>query len=225
MKNKRFKFLCTVLSVILALFVFVGCDDKDKTVPYDESSSASSENENGDAGLKQFDADKMLSGKHHVSMELKDLGTVVLELDADEAPITVTNFCELAKSGFYNGLTFHRVLPGTLIQGGDPDGTGTGGPGYNIKGEFKDNEVDNNLSHTAGAISMARSMDFDSAGSQFFICAADCSYYDGQYAAFGHVTEGLQLIEQLCNTVPVQDNNGTVADADKPIISKVTVID
>ena len=217
--KKNFKMLCVVLSVMLIAAVFAGCkDQKQDNVPVENNTKT-------DSNLKQFSEKEMLKGKHHVIMDIKDYGEVKLELDADQAPISVTNFCNLAKSGFYDGLTFHRILTGSLIQGGDPEGTGMGGPGYNIKGEFSQNGVDNKLSHIAGAISMARSQDPDTAGSQFFICAANCSYYDGQYAVFGYVTEGLEIIENICNNVPVQDGNGTVADADKPIISKVTVVD
>lgn len=223
MKSKKIRILCMILSATLVLFAFAGCGDKKE--PSDKEKTSSAEATDSSNGLKQFDAGQILSGKHHVSMELKDYGTVVFELDADEAPITVTNFCELAKSGYYDGLTFHRILPENLMQGGDPEGTGMGGPGYSIKGEFKDNGVDNKVSHTEGAISMARGADYDSAGSQFFVCAADCSYYDGQYAAFGHVTEGLDIIKQICNTVRVQDENGMVGDSDRPVISKMVFVD
>ena len=127
-----------------------------------------------------------------------DSGKVIrLELYPETAPITVENFLDLVKKGFYNGLTFHRIISGFMIQGGDPDGNGMGGPGYSIKGEFKSNGVDNPLKHEKGVISMARSMDPNSAGSQFFIMHEAAPHLDGQYAAFGKVIEGLNLIMDL----------------------------
>lgn len=123
--------------------------------------------------------------------------TITLELYPEVAPITVENFVSLVKEGFYNGLIFHRVIAGFMIQGGDPMGIGIGGSGKNIKGEFKANGVDNNLSHERGVISMARSQMFDSASSQFFICHADASFLDGQYAAFGRVIDGIETVDEI----------------------------
>ena len=140
----------------------------------------------------------LLSGKHTAEIVVKDYGTIKLELDADTAPITVTNFVNLANDGFYNGLTFHRIIDGFMIQGGDPLGNGTGGSDTNIKGEFEQNGVENDISHVRGVISMARSQDNNSASSQFFIVQADSTYLDGQYAAFGHVTEGMEVIDAIC---------------------------
>lgn len=123
--------------------------------------------------------------------------TIDIELDHSAAPITCENFEKLVKDGFYNGLTFHRIIPGFMIQGGDPQGTGMGGPGWHIKGEFLQNGVANPIKHTRGVISMARSMDPNSAGSQFFIMHADGDFLDGQYAAFGAVTEGLDVVDAI----------------------------
>ncbi len=175
--------------------------------------------------VKEFSADELLSGKHHAVISIKGKGDIELELDADEAPISVTNFIDLAKSGFYNGLTFHRVLTGSLIQGGALTPQGYGGPGYSIKGEFSANGVENHLSHTRGAISMARSSNFDGGSAQFFIMSSDSTPYDGQYAAFGYVTSGMDIVDDICNNTPVQDFNGTVAAADQPVIESVRVID
>ena len=130
-------------------------------------------------------------------IEVKEFGKIVVELDEKNAPKTVENFVSLAKKGFYNGLTFHRVIRGFMIQGGDPKGNGTGGPGYSIVGEFKANGFDNNIHHLRGVISMARSMDYNSAGSQFFIMHKDGLYLDGQYAAFGQVIEGIEVVDQI----------------------------
>ena len=172
----------------------------------------------GTSGEKKQTETKQLSGKHHAEIEVKDYGTIKVELDADTAPITVTNFVNLAKEGFYDGLTFHRIISEFMIQGGDPDGNGTGGSGKNIKGEFSSNGVENNISHKRGVISMARSQDPDSASSQFFIMHKDGTYLDGQYAAFGNVTEGIEVVDEICKNTPVTDGNGTVESQNQPVI-------
>lgn len=135
-----------------------------------------------------------------IRITMKDGGVIDLELDEKAAPVTVENFLKLVNMKFYDGTIFHRVIPGFMIQGGDPDGTGMGGPGWTIKGEFKANGVDNPISHTRGVISMARAMDPDSAGSQFFIMHADALYLDGQYAAFGHVVNGMDVVDRIAVT-------------------------
>lgn len=171
--------------------------------------------------------EELLTGKHHVNINIKDKGTIVVELDADSAPITVTNFVNLTKEGFYDGLTFHRIKQGFMMQGGDPDGNGTGGSGKKIKGEFAQNGVDNPLSHVRGAISMARSKAMDSASSQFFIVHEDSTYLDGQYAAFGYVTEGMDIVDDICNNTTGQDeaNNWIVPMENRPIIENIEVVD
>ena len=132
-------------------------------------------------------------------IEVEKFGTIELELYKDVAPITVDNFVKLANKGFYNGLTFHRIIKGFMIQGGCPKGNGTGGPGYNIKGEFAANGVNNPLKHERGVISMARAMDPNSAGSQFFIMHQPAPHLDGQYAAFGKVTSGIEVIDAIAS--------------------------
>lgn len=169
--------------------------------------------------------DKYLSGKHNVEIVIKDLGTISLELDADTAPITVTNFIELANNGFYDDLTFHRIISGFMIQGGDPDGDGSGGSGKNIKGEFSANGVTNTISHTRGVISMARSQTYNSASSQFFIMHADATYLDGQYAAFGHVTDGMDIVDTLAETEIIEGTDGYVSEENQPVIETIRVID
>ena len=156
-----------------------------------------------------------------ITLKIKDLGDIVIELDRDNAPISCANFTKLAKDGFYDGLTFHRVIKGFMIQGGDPEGIGIGGPGYSIKGEFKANGVDNKLSHKRGVISMARSQDFDSAGSQFFICDKNDEFLDGQYAAFGKVTSGMDVVDKIAK-VRKDSNDKPLEDV---IIEKVIVSD
>jgi peptidyl-prolyl cis-trans isomerase B (cyclophilin B) len=131
---------------------------------------------------------------------MKDGGVIDLELDEKAAPITVENFLKLVNAKFYDGTIFHRVISGFMIQGGDPQGTGMGGPGWTIKGEFSQNGVNNPISHKRGVISMARAMDPDSAGSQFFIMHADGEFLDGQYAAFGHVVKGMDVVDRIAST-------------------------
>ena len=178
------------------------------------------------SGCKKEEESPYLKGKHHVEIEVQDYGTIALELDADAAPISVTNFIELAKSGFYDGLTFHRIIEGFMIQGGDPKGDGTGGSENPIRGEFEANGVKNKISHKRGVISMARrSGDYNSASSQFFIMHKDNDTLDGGYAAFGHVTSGMEVVDAIAENTPVLDGNGTVAKKDQPIITAVRVID
>lgn len=191
------------LSLCIAAVILVSCGEKEET----------KQNED------------LLTGTHHAEIEIKDYGKISVELDADTAPITVTNFVNLAKSGFYDGLTFHRIMSGFMIQGGDPKGTGTGGSGKTIKGEFSNNGVKNDIKHVRGVISMARSRQNDSASSQFFIVHKDSPHLDGSYAAFGKVTSGIEVVDQICEKTPVIDDNGTVIPENQPIIEKITVID
>lgn len=135
-----------------------------------------------------------------ITLEMEDGGVIRAELYPENAPLSVDNFVSLVQKGFYNGLIFHRVIPGFMIQGGCPDGTGMGGPGYQIKGEFSSNGVRNDLKHTRGVLSMARSRLPDSAGSQFFIMHADSPHLDGQYAAFGKVIEGMDVVDRIAST-------------------------
>lgn len=165
------------------------------------------------------------SGKHHVAITVRDYGTITVELDADAAPITVQNFLDLAGSGFYDGLTFHRIIEGFMIQGGDPEGTGMGGSDKTIKGEFSANGVENPLSHTRGAISMARSSAMDSASSQFFIVQKDSTFLDGQYACFGYVTDGMDVVDAIAADAQPTDDNGTIPADQQPVIESVKVLD
>ena len=166
----------------------------------------------------------LLTGKYNVEINVKDYGVIKLELDADTAPITVTNFIKLVNDGFYDGLTFHRIINGFMIQGGDPLGNGTGGSDETIKGEFKSNGVENNISHIRGVISMARSSLNDSASSQFFIVHKDSTFLDGEYAAFGHVTEGMEVVDKIAESVKTEDDNGTVLKENQPTIESIKVI-
>lgn len=246
------KTIAVILSIILAASLFAGCGSEgDASGTGQEAAGESQEDASGTgqedvsgtgqgaAGESQedapgtgqeaqgegTDAKGSLTGLHHVEIEIENYGTLALELDADTAPVSVTNFVNLANDGFYNGLTFHRIISGFMIQGGDPLGNGTGGSDTQIKGEFASNGVENSISHKRGVISMARSNEPDSASSQFFIVHQDSTFLDGEYAAFGQVTEGMEIVDQICGDVSVQDDNGTVNPEDQPVIKEVRVID
>lgn len=154
------------------------------------------------AELKKYDTENPV-----VAMYVKDYGSIVMELYPEVAPNTVSNFISLIKNGFYDNNSFHRLVPGFVLQGGDPDGNGSGGPGYHIKGEFKSNGIDNTLSHKKWVVSMARSNDMDSAGSQFFICLGDASSLDGEYAAFGKVIDGKDIINKIEKEESISDQS------------------
>ena len=161
--------------------------------------------------------------KIFADIKIKEYGDITVELNGDAAPITVENFVGLAKEGFYDGLTFHRIIEGFMMQGGDPNGNGTGGSGKNIKGEFAINGVQNDISHVRGAISMARAMDPNSASSQFFIVHQDSTFLDGQYATFGNVTEGIEVVDKVCESAVPVDGNGSIAPTMQPVIESVTI--
>lgn len=162
-----------------------------------------------------------LKGTHKIEIVIKDYGTIKAELYADIAPITVTNFLKLVNERFYDGLTFHRVVSGFMIQGGDPNHNGSGGSSENIKGEFAANGVENSLSHTRGTISMARATNPDSASSQFFIMHEDNQGLDGKYAAFGRVTEGIEIVDEICEKTPVEEDGESVSFENQPVIEKI----
>ncbi len=167
--------------------------------------------------------ENLLSGKHNIEITIKDHGVIKAQLDADAAPITVTNFIELAHEGFYDGLTFHRIIQGFMMQGGD--GTSKGLEKPQIIGEFSANKHENPLKHTRGALSMARSTAYNSASTQFFIVQEDSDHLDGLYAVFGYVTEGMDIVDEICNNTPVTDDNGSVAEENQPIIEQIKVLD
>ena len=172
---------------------------------------------------EQEDADS--AELRHAEITVRDYGVITLELDAGTAPITVANFVKLAQAGFYDGLTFHRIMDGFMIQGGDPNGNGSGGSGENIKGEFAANGVENNISHVQGVISMARAQNPDSASSQFFITVADATFLDGSYAAFGWVTDGLDVVLKTAQDAQPIDNNGTIPADQQPVIESIVITD
>lgn len=212
--NKKIMLLSML--VLLMGVTIVGCSK-------DKDSNKKSEKDSGILTTKNIK--NLQKGKHHAEIEISKYGTIKVELDADAAPISVTNFMNLAKDKFYDGLTFHRIISGFVIQGGDPEGNGTGGSDRCIKGEFINNGVKNKLSHTRGAISMARSAENDSASSQFFIMHQDNTRLDGDYAVFGYVTEGMEVVDKICRTVKVEDDNGTVLSENQPVIKSIKIID
>ena len=164
-----------------------------------------------------------LSKAYIADIVVKDYGTIEVKLDPKEAPLTCENFIELANEGFYDNLTFHRIMKGFMIQGGDPNGDGTGGSEKTVKGEFSSNGVENNLSHERGVISMARSSDKDSASSQFFICDADDPFLDGDYAAFGKVIKGMDVVDKIADDAKPTDNNGSISKDEQPVIETITI--
>ena len=235
---KRYFSIIAIMALVVCMFA--GCGSKKSNTSSNANSGTSSSEsakqektavpestESTDAGsdISSSDDTKQLSGKHHVVIKVKKYGNIKVELDADTAPISVTNFVNLDKKEFYDGLTFHRIIDGFMIQGGDPSGDGTGGSDETIKGEFSDNGVENNISHVRGTISMARSSENDSASSQFFIVQSDSTYLDGQYAGFGTVTSGMDIVDKICKDTPVTDSNGTVEKENQPVIEKITVKD
>lgn len=219
------RLISIILMAALLSLCLTGCGDTrenaDKSTAKTTKKESFAEKKDADTSNSQY-----LTGKHHAEIVIAEYGKLELELDADVAPITVTNFVNLAKKGFYNGLTFHRIMSGFMIQGGDPNGDGTGGSEETIKGEFKSNGIENTMSHKRGVISMARTQnDPDSASSQFFIVQADSDFLDGDYAAFGKVTAGMDIVDKICQSVQPIDNNGTVPTDQQPKITAIKVID
>lgn len=206
--RKLKKIVTMILIAALSVVSLTGCG---QTKAEEEKQETTKQEENTD----------LLSGKHEVELVIKDYGTIEMELDADKAPITVTNFVNLVEEGFYDGLTFHRIIEGFMMQGGDPNGDGTGGAEKTIKGEFSSNGVDNDLPHTRGAVSMARSSDPDSASSQFFIVHQDSQFLDGDYAVFGYVTDGMDVVDKICESAEPTDSNGTIPKNQQPVIEKI----
>ena len=229
------KFGIPALAVV-ALVVLIIWDPFSKITGNDlftgsETGSTSSDNtstNNNNSGTQSTEGTytpKALDEKltYYADIKIKDYGTITVKLDQKSAPISAANFVALAEDGFYDGLTFHRIIEGFMMQGGDPDGNGTGGSDKNIVGEFTANGYDNKLSHTRGAISMARSGAMNSASSQFFIVHEDSTHLDGQYAAFGYVTEGIEIVDKVCEDSQPTDNNGTIKADEQPVINSITI--
>ena len=203
------KYIITLCLPLLVLGFTTGC---------------SSENTEASEQQPSVLSPDLSEGAIQATITMEDGGVITLELYPDIAPESVRNFVHLAKQGYYDGLSFHRIISGFMIQGGCPDGTGGGNPGWSIKGEFASNGFENNLKHDRGVLSMARLGDpyYDSAGSQFFIMHANTPFLDGNYAAFGKVIDGMDVVDAIAAT-PVTDNNGSVASANRPVISSITI--
>lgn len=218
-KIKKISAIMLAAVILCTCFLISGCGGNTESSSAEKTTSAVSNEETTKASTDTTS----YKSSYTAIIDVKNYGKIKVDLYEELAPITVKNFVSLAKDGFYNGLTFHRIISGFMIQGGDPKGDGTGGSEKTIKGEFAQNGVENNLSHTRGVISMARSNDPDSASSQFFIVQADSTHLDGQYAAFGKVTEGMDIVDKICEDTPVTDSNGTVEKANQPVINSIKI--
>ena len=204
------KTLITLITLlILSMIISVGCAMSNNTSSMDDN-------------VMHIDASS-LETDTYADIEIENYGTITVALDKTSAPVTVDNLINLAENGFYDGLTFHRIMEGFMMQGGDPKGDGSGGADSKIVGEFKQNGYENNISHTRGAISMARAMAYDSASSQFFIVHEDSTFLDGTYAGFGYVTEGMDIVDQICEEAVPTDNNGTIPKEAQPVIKTITI--
>ena len=230
---KTKKAVCVVIALVLALSCVVlgGCGTKSEIKGINTSKAASSK-AGSDVSSQASDTSKPgeykkpYTGKsRNVEIDVKDYGKIALKLDDTYAPITVENFLNLVNEGFYDGLTFHRIMEGFMIQGGDPQGTGMGGSDITIKGEFSSNGVNNPLSHKRGVISMARSSAPDSASSQFFIVHKDSTFLDGNYAAFGEVTSGMDVVDKIAKDAKPTDDNGTIPADKQPVINSIKIIE
>lgn len=231
MKFSRFvsKAACLGAAALLA----AGCagstnDTSNADVSSVTSSIASSQTESVVSSKVATRASKSEPGGKQYQAEIKISGydePIIFTMDEGIAPETVDNFVNLAEKGFYDGLTFHRIIDGFMIQGGDPRGDGTGGSSRSIYGEFKSNGFDNSLKHVRGTVSMARSNQPDSASSQFFIVQEDASSLDGEYAAFGTVTSGMDVVDQIAESAKPTDNNGSISKEDQPVIESITIIE
>lgn len=168
---------------------------------------------------------KSWKGTHHAEIVVEEYGSITIEINADIAPITASNFLNLAKKGFYEGTSFYRVIDGFAIYGGDPNGNGTGTSGSTIEGEFTANGVANSLTNTRGAIGMARGTHYNSASCQFYILQSDATYLDGDFAVFGYVIEGINVVDQICAGTATTGSDGYVASANQPTIKEIKVLD
>ena len=236
-KKRTVIMIVAIICIVALILVLSGSDDDTNTDSIGTTETTVSDSEEDETVTDETEVDDETivedtavsedfdtSLTYYADIEIADYGTITVLLDQAAAPVTVENFVTLAESGFYDGLTFHRIIEGFMMQGGDPNGDGTGGSDETIVGEFTDNGYENDLSHTRGAISMARSSEYDSASSQFFIVHEDSSSsLDGQYAVFGYVTEGMEIVDKVCETAEPTDNNGSITRDEQPIITSITI--
>ena len=228
--NKKLLIIIPIIIILIGGLIFAGVkmsQSKNEYTGNKTTATAENNKENNEINKENEveDDEKNMynTGLHYATIVVKNYGTIKLELDANIAPITVANFIKLVNEGFYDGLTFHRIMDGFMIQGGAPYGNRNGVSLQNIKGEFLLNGVNNNISHVRGVVSMARASDYNSASSQFFIVHEDSLFLDGQYAGFGKVIEGIEIVDEICKDTPVIDDNGTVLKNYQPIIEKITM--
>lgn len=214
------KFIAVALSVLIFVMLFAACGKKQaadiaefiKNLDFEEREYT-------------FNDGELLEGIHYVKMDVEKIGSMIIEIDADAAPISATNFLRLAQCGFYDGLTFHRIISGFMAQGGDGSGSALADKAVKIKGEFAANGYNNPISHIRGVISMARTSDPDSATSQFFIMHEDnIQSLDGQYAAFGRVIAGIEVVDEMCKNADPYAYNGILLEKDRPVINSVTIL-
>ncbi len=240
-KRKQFRILAAACAGMLVLCTVVGVmlagETKDPKVGEETLASDGSDSENSAAeedgetseestetGTSFENTSELpIEATHYADISMEGYGTITIALDGNTAPETVENLVSLAESVFYEGLTFHRIIEGFMMQGGDPNGDGTGGSENMITGEFSDNGIENNLSHTRGAVAMARSSDYDSASSQFYIVQEDSTSLDGQYAVFGYVTDGMDIVDEICSSAEPIDDNGTIPAEEQPVIASITI--
>ena len=200
---------------LFLILMLVGC------VACGKSGSSEDAQNEADANLLTRESEGLLSGQYNIEIEYEKFGTIALTLDADIAPVSVTNFINLVNQDFYDGLVMHRIIRGFMMQGGAP---ASGEDSLqNIQGEFASNGIENNLKHTRGVISMARADEYNSGSCQFFIVHQDSTFLDGQYAAFGQVTEGIEIVDEICTSAQPTDSNGTSPNAAQPVINSITI--
>lgn len=218
-----FMIVFLAVAIIIGVVAVTANDNRGYTSSTSQKETQSNEsNPNQDEVLSKADVE---AESCYADIEIEGYGTITVYLDAEAAPVTVNNFVSLAKSGFYDGLTFHRIIEGFMMQGGDPMGNGKGGSDETIIGEFAYNGYENNIQHVRGTISMARSSAYNSASSQFFIMHEDTygASLDGQYAAFGYVTEGMEVVDKVCEEATPIDSNGTILRDQQPVIKTITI--
>lgn len=222
------RFIAIVLMLLFVLPCCVACNDAEETgLTSNNSSNTSEQSQNQGFSIEvTIDTEKT----YYAEIDIKDYGKIKLQLDGKVAPVTVSNFVTLAESGFYNGLTFHRIMEGFMMQGGDPAGNGTGGSERKIKGEFAENGHNNTISHKRGVVSMARQGNayndapfYNTASCQFFICHEDSLFLDGKYASFGWVIEGMDVVDAVCTSATPIDSNGTIIKEQQPVINSITI--
>lgn len=231
--NKTKKIICALLvfALVISCAALAGCGASNERKGIKATSNTASARNltsniaTGDGASPSGQDSIDRSETKYVAIDVKDYGVITVALYPHVAPITVENFLNLVGEGFYDGLTFHRIMKGFMIQGGDPNGNGSGGSGQNIKGEFLANGVKNDLSHRRGVISMARSTPMDSASSQFFIMHEDNSSLDGNYAAFGEVVNGMDVVDAIATDAKPTDNNGTIPKDQQPVINSIKTVE